>query len=215
MQQYETTRPHDEPTDGPRWLNASAISAIAGGVLLTIVGFALFSVLEETAFGIIEPLGAIAVLLMALGLPALYASEREWFTRLATGGFGLLAGGWIVATIALIGTTVTMPPISETFFLVFLLSVLAAIVGAIAFGVAILRTPGATAPRLSGWLLVLALPVGVAATAAFTTYVMGEFADPWAGPFVFLGVAWIVLGRHARRTLAGRSRRPMTEAAER
>lgn len=213
MQQYETTRPHGEPTRGPRWLNASAISAIGGGILLTIVGLALFSVLEAAAFRIVEPLGAIAVVLMALGLPALYASERAWFTRLATAGFGLLAGGWIVASIALVGTTVTIPPISETFFLVFLLAVLAAVLGAIAFGTAILRTDGATAPRLGGWLLVLALPVGVAATAAFTTYVMGTFADPWAGPFVFLGVAWIVLGRHARRTVDNRSSRSVTDEA--
>ncbi|WP_306054994.1 CobD/CbiB family protein [Natronococcus wangiae] len=90
---------------------------------------------------------------------------------------------------------------------------LVAIGGAITFGVAILRTDGATAPRLAGWLLVLALPIGVPVAAAFTAYVMGDFADPWAGPLVFLGLAWIVLGQHARRTLTGESTQSMAESA--
>lgn len=111
--------------------------------------------------------------------------------------------GWVVAAVALPIDTVAVPPLSEVAFLAFLLAVLVAVVGAITFGVATLRTEGATAPRLGGWLLILALPVGVPIAAAFTTYVMGELADPWAGPFVFLGVAWVVFGRHVRRKLAG------------
>lgn len=215
MSQYthHEGRQHSSPIAGSGWRNASAISAIVGGGLLLSVGLALFTVLEEAEFAIVDPLGAIAFLLMTLGLPALYLSEREWFARLATIGFALLAGGWLVASIALPAATATNPPVSEGLFLGFLVAVLVAIGGAITFGVAILRTDGATAPRLAGWLLVLALPLGVPVAAAFTTYVMGDFADPWAGPFVFLGLAWIVLGQHARRTLTGESTQSMAESA--
>jgi hypothetical protein len=68
--------------------------------------------------------------------------------------------------------------------------------GAIGFGVAMLRAD--IAPRPAAWLLIVALPIGVPLTIVFTTYVMGEGADPWGGPMVFYGLAWIVLGYHLR-----------------
>jgi hypothetical protein len=63
-----------------------------------------------------------------------------------------------------------------------------------------LRSDAATAPRLGAWLLVAALPVGLPFAIVFTTYVMGEGADPWAGPFLLFGLAWVVFGRYLRST---------------
>lgn len=65
-----------------------------------------------------------------------------------------------------------------------------------------LRSDASTVPRLGAWLLVAALPVGVPFAIAFTTYVMGEGADPWAGPMLLYGLAWLVFGHYlwSRRT---------------
>lgn len=76
-------------------MRTSTISGLVGGVLMTLTGLALLTVLNEAEFAIVEPLGAVAMVLLALGLPALYKSERHWFGRLATAGFGLVSLGWI------------------------------------------------------------------------------------------------------------------------
>lgn len=189
-----------------RWLRISTLAGLVGGVMMTVTGLALLTVLSEAEFEYVEPFGTVAAVLLALGLPALYASERGWLGRLATVGFGLLGVGWVAATFGLVVTSLTVPPISETGFLVFLLGMLVATLGMLAFGVAVLRNDAATVPRLVAWLLVAALPVGVPFAIAFTTYVMGEAADPWAGPMLCYGLAWIVFGR----SLWGRRSRTAT-----
>ena len=200
MTQYEHQQ-LGQPT-ATRWMRISIVSGLVGGILMALTGLALLSVLSEAEFVIVEPLGAIAMILLALAIPAFYASERHWFGRLATAGFGLLSAGWIVATIGIVVTALTMPPVSELGFLAFLLGLLAAMIGAVVFGVAMLRSDSARVPGVGAWLLVAALPVGVPFAIAFTTYVMGEGADPWAGPMLLYGLAWIVFGRY----LLGRGR---------
>ena len=162
---------------------------------MALTGVALLSVLDESEFVVVEPVAALAMVLLALALPALYASERRWFGRSATIAFGLMSLGWVVATVGSVVTSLTMPPISETAFAAFLLGLLVAMVGAFAFGVAILRNDDATLPRLGAWLLVAALPVGLPFTLAFTRFVMGQLADPWAGPMLCYGLAWVAFGR--------------------
>ena len=80
------------------------------------------------------------------------------------------------------------------FFLGFLVGLLVTMLGAIGYGIALLRADAS--PTAAAWLLIAALPVGLPLTIAFTTYVMGEGADPWGGPMVFYGLAWIVFGRY-------------------
>jgi hypothetical protein len=203
MAHYERRR-IDRPVTG-RWRQVSILSGLVGGVVLVFVGLALLSVLNEAEFAIIDPLGALAMILLTLALPALYASERHWFGRFATVGFGLLAVGRTGATIAL-PVAIYGPGVA---FLVYLLGVLVAMVGALVFGVAILRTDAATTPRLGAWLLVAALPIGVPFALGFTTYVMGEGVDPWAGPMLAYGLAWVVFGRYLRER---RTETPATES---
>lgn len=69
-------------------------------------------------------------------------------------------------------------------------------IGALAFGVVMLRSEAPTVPRTGAWLLVAALPVGLPFAIGFTTYVMGQGADPWGGPMLLYGLAWIVFGRY-------------------
>lgn len=181
-------------TSNPGWMRVSATSALIGGGLTAFVGLVLHSVLNEAEFAIIDSLGSIALILLALGLPALYLSERHWFGSLATAGFGLMATGWITAAVAL-PVAIYGPGAA---FLAFLLGLLVAIIGAFVFGVAMLRSDTVMVPRLGAWLLVAALPVGLPFTIAFTGYVMGELADPWGGPMLLYGLAWVVFGYHLR-----------------
>ncbi|WP_143423175.1 hypothetical protein [Halegenticoccus soli] len=171
------------------------MSATLGGILTAVVNLYLFTVLNPQEFALVEPPGILGGIFLALGLPALYASEHHWFGRLATVGFWVMAVGWIGATIGLPVATYG-PGIA---FLATLLGWLIAMLGALMFGVAILRTDAATVPRLGAWLYVAALPVGLPLAIGFTTYVMGQGADPWAGPLLFYGLAWIVFGRSLRR----------------
>ncbi len=189
MMQYEQQRIEQSPTR--RWMRGSTFSGLLGGGLTVIIGLALLTVLNSAEFTIIEPVSILAMFLLAFALPALYVSERHWFGRLGTGGFWLMAVGWIIATITVPVATYG-PGIA---FLATLLGWLIAFIGAFVFGVAMLRTDTET-PRLGAWLLVTALPVGVPFTYGFTTYVMGELANPWAGPLLLYGLAWVVFGRY-------------------
>ena len=201
MTQYEVGEVA-RPVTG-RWMRASVLAGLLGGAMTAVTGLALLTVLNEAEFEYVEPFGTLAMLVLAFALPALYASERQWFDRLATVGFGLLSVGWVAATLGLVVTSLTVPPVSEVGFLAFLLGLLVATLGMLAFGAAVLRDGAATLPRVGAWLLVAALPVGVPFAIAFTTYVMGEAADPWAGPMLCYGLAWIVFGRYLWGRRAG------------
>lgn len=163
---------------------------------MAVAGLALFTVLSEREFEIISPFAVLGFLLLVFGLPAYYWSGDPRGGRLARGSFWTMTVGTVVTAITL--------PIAEygpgVFFLGFLLGLLVTMLGAIGYGISMLRAD--VGPKAAAWLLIAALPVGVPLTIAFTTYVMGEGADPWGGPMVFYGVAWIVFGRYLweRRT---------------
>jgi hypothetical protein len=193
MEQHHPTESQRGEIGEPRrsrLLQVSTLSEIVGGVLVAAVGLALFTVLNEQEFEIVSPLGVLGFTLLAIGLPAYYWSGQYRFGRLARGSFWAMAVGTVVAAITL--------PIAEygpgVFFLGFLVGLLVTMLGAIGYGIALLRADAS--PTAAAWLLIAALPVGLPLTIAFTTYVMGEGADPWGGPMVFYGLAWIVFGRY-------------------
>lgn len=200
MTQYEV-QGVERATTG-RWMRPSALAGLVGGGVLIVAALAMLSVPNEAESVIVEQIAAFGMLLLVFALPGLYASERGWFGRLAAVGFWIMAVGWSVATVGAIVTTYTMPPISEAAFVVLLVALLVALIGAFGFGVAILRTAAATVPHLGGWLLIAAIPVGLPFTIGFTQFVMGELAEPWAGPLLLYGLAWIAFGRYlwGRRT---------------
>ncbi|WP_336339436.1 hypothetical protein [Haloarcula brevis] len=184
---------HSETAGIGRWQRASILSEIVGGALVGLSGLALFSVLNEREFEILTPFAVTGFFLLVFGLWAYYKREHNWFGRLAKPAFWAMAVGTVVTAISL--------PIAEygpgVAFIGFLLGLLVAMLGALGFGVAMIRAD--VTPRSAAWLLILALPVGVPLTIAFTTYVMGEGADPWGGPMAFYGFAWVLLGSHLRR----------------
>lgn len=167
----------------------SAISAVIGGAVTAVINLYMFTVLNPQEFAVIEPIGIVAGILLALGLPVYYVSEHHWFSRFATISFGFMALGTVVAALAL--PVATYGP--GVTFLAYILGVLVLTLGAVGFGGAMLRAKAM--PRAAAWLLLATLPVGLPLVLGFTTYVMGETADPWAGPLVFYGLAWVILGR--------------------
>ncbi|MFC6864126.1 hypothetical protein ACFQGE_11745 [Halomicroarcula sp. GCM10025817] len=184
-------------TDLGRWQRLSIGSEIVGGALVALSGLALFSVLNEREFELLAPFAVAGFFLLVFGLWAYHERQQDWFGRPSRVSFWAMSLGTVVAAISL--------PIAEygpgVAFVGFLLGLLVAMLGALGFGVAMLRADAG--PRAAAWLLILALPVGVPLTIAFTTYVMGEGADPWGGPMAFYGLAWILLGTHLRRTVGG------------
>lgn len=203
MVQYRQTRTVGVIND--RWMRISTMSALIGGGLMALLGIALLSTLRDAAPAIVDPLGAIAMILLALGLPALYFSERHWFGPLAKVGFGLMAGGWIVAAVAM-PVAIYGP---EVMFFGYLLGLLIAMTGAFVFGVSMLRSDDLAIPRLGAWLLVAALPVGLPFTIAFISYVM-DGATPWGGPSLLYGLAWIVFANYLRTHRADVSQAEVT-----
>ena len=179
-----------ESTRQPNWMRWSAISAIVGGILAAVVYLYVMTDLNPQEFELITTPAHLAGLLLALALPAYYVSEHHWFDRVAQVGFGMMAVGMVIAAIAL--------PIADygpgVAIFAFMLGVLVLALGSLVFGIAMLRTKAA--PRTAAWLLIAALTIGLPVTVGFTTYVMGELTDPWAGPMVIYGLAWIVLGRY-------------------
>lgn len=196
MVEYERRRMADVEMGG--WMRIGAMGGLVGGVLLALLGVAIHSGLSDAQWAIVNPLGALAMILLAVGLPVLYLSERHWFGTLARVGFGVMAVGWIA-------TAVTMALFafgSETAGLAFPIGWFVAMVGALAFGVSMLRSDAVTVPRLGAWLLVVTLPIGLPVSVAFTWYALGQVDTPWNGPLVFYALAWTVFCYHlwARRT---------------
>lgn len=191
----------NHPTSTSGWIRISLISGLIGGVILIIGALAMLSVPNEAESDIVERIAAFGMIFLMFALPGLYASERSWFGRFATAGFWAMAIGWSIAAVAALVTAYTMPPTSETAFVVLLVSLLVGLIGAFAFGVAVLRTDTATVPHLGAWLLIVAVPLGLPFTIGFTQFVMGELAEPWAGPLLLYAVAWILFSLHMRSHL--------------
>lgn len=179
-----------ESADHRIWMRLSMVSALLGGVLITGCSLYMLTVLTVREFTMMEPFGVLGSILLALGLPAYYASERRWFGRAATVSFGVMATGTVIAAITIFIATYSL----GVAFLGYLLGVLVLVLGAVAFGVVMLRADAS--PRLGAWLLIATLPIGLPFALGFTTYVMGQTADPWAGPLAFYGLAWIVFGSY-------------------
>lgn len=192
----ESKRSENSEEKRSRIVRLSTLGEIVGGVLVAVAGLALLTVLNEQEFEIVSPFAVLGFFLLAFGFFAYYRSGQYRAGRLARGSFWAMAVGTVVAAVTL--------PVAEygpgVFFLGFLLGLLLTMLGAIGYGIAMLRSD--IGPKAAAWLLIAALPVGLPFTILFTTYVMGEGADPWGGPMVFYGLAWILFGQYlwARRT---------------
>lgn len=78
---------------------------------------------------------------------------------------------------------------------ILLIGFLVAIVGALLTGVTVIRKRRDGLSKAAGWLLVLALPIGVGIMALGSVVAPQADAVFWAGLTVPTGLAWVLLGR--------------------
>jgi hypothetical protein len=80
----------------------------------------------------------------------------------------------------------------------------AVLLGNLVTGVTVIRRMTDPAARVAGWLLALALPLGIGIGALGSMLAPGNDAVFWAVLTLPTGIAWVLLGRSlATRTAAG------------
>lgn len=176
----------------PERVRLGGIAAMVGGAVLA-VGHSVEYVLGVD-LAVIEYLVPVAWVLLPVGFVAYYASERDWFGRLATAGFVVMTVAMATYfVVEIIGRYTTYDVLA---LVGIVLAFPAALFGALVFGVAMMRAD--TAPRLGAWLLVAA-PFGPLVTLVVGTLLTHPLVtNAWAGGYLFYGLAWVVLGSHLR-----------------
>lgn len=130
-----------------------------------------------------------AALRTALG-PAVGTVGRTGIVVSATGLVAMGLGiGIEVASMTVGGGEV---PVGHAILLV---GFLVAVVGSLITGITVLRRRRDGLSRAAGWLLVLALPLGIGIMFLGNAVAPGTDAFFWAGLTVPTGLAWVLLGR--------------------
>ena len=78
---------------------------------------------------------------------------------------------------------------------VLLIGFLVAVAGGVVTGISLIRRSTGTADRVAGWLLILAVPLGLGIGWIGALLAPGNDAMFWAVLTVPTGIAWVVLGR--------------------
>lgn len=78
---------------------------------------------------------------------------------------------------------------------IFLIGFLISIVGGLLVGITVIRTRHAALSRVAGWILVLALPLGIGIGMLGSVLVPENDAGFWAAISMPTGAAWLLLGR--------------------
>ncbi len=142
--------------------------------------------------------------LLAVGYAALWTSLGARAGRLGRTGIPVAVAGLLAMTV---GNGIEVASLSAgggevalghtIFFVGFLVS----IGGGMLTGIAVLRRRPDGPSRMAGWLLVLALPLGIGISLLGSLMAPESDAAFWAGIAVPTGLAWLLLGR----TLAARA----------
>lgn len=122
--------------------------------------------------------GAVGIAIAATGLAAMALGLGIELASMTAGGGEVVAG-----------------------YAIWMSGYLVSVVGALLTGIVLIRRRTEAAPRAAGWLLVLAVPLGIAIGLLGDLLVGENEAVFWAMLTVPTGVAWLLLGR---ALLAGR-----------
>lgn len=141
--------------------------AVVPPVLLVVGHLALRDALGAAA----GTVGRIGIVLAAVGLGAMALGNGIEIASLSAGGDTVAAG-----------------------HAVFLVGFLVSIVGALLVGITVLRRRRDGRARTAGWLLVLALPLGIAIGALGSLVWPGNDGAFFAAISVPTGLAWLLLG---------------------
>lgn len=189
-------------TGGVLWV-LSPVGWLIGDLRDLDPGTAAFAALLAffTAANVVGP-GLIAAGTSALGGPL--GGGRALLTGVVLAAVGLTAvavgNGIELTTLALAGST------SVVGYAVFYLGFLVALIGALLIGAVVIRRRRDPAARAGGWLLALAIPLGVGIGALFALLIPESDAGFAAAVAVPTGVGWLLLGR----SLAATGRDPGT-----
>jgi hypothetical protein len=181
----------------------AATAATLGGALWALVpvafGLAPLTELERGTLSfvavtaVIWSCGALSLVLLLAGLaglrPAL-GQGRLGATAVAISGLGLVA--MLLGNATELATTTFSGQESDLGHTVFLAGFLVLLVGSVLLGIVLIRR---RISPVAGWIMALALPIGVALGVLGTLLFPHSDAGFWAAITVPTGVAWVLLGR--------------------
>lgn len=203
-----TTAPTTTATTTAGTVARRARAGTTGAVLWTLSsGVWAASEMEDQPFGSLSFVAVavawavtmvVAPLLLVVGHSALLAALGPTAGRVGRAGVITAAAG--LAAMGL-GIGIEIASMSagggEVAFghAVLLIGFLVAIVGGVVTGITVIRRSTGTAAQIAGWLLTLALPIGLGIGWLGSMVALGNDAAFWAVLTVPTGIAWVVLGR--------------------
>ncbi len=180
----------------------------AGAVLWTVSsGVWAAAELEDQTFGTLTFVAVAVAWWIALVIaPALLvAGHSALLTTLGAGAGRVGRAGVVVAAagIAAMGLGIGIEVAAMSAgggevalgHAILLVGFLVAIVGGVVTGITVIRRLTGTATRIAGWLLVLALPLGLGVGALGSLLAPENDAVFWAVLTLPTGIAWVLLGR--------------------
>lgn len=144
------------------------ICMVAAPLLLVLGHLALRTALGDRAGRV----GAIAIPAAALGVAAMGLGMGIELASMSAGGGKVALGHHIL-----------------------LIGFLVSVVGALLTGITVIRRRRDSASRAAGWVLVLALPLGIGVGMLGSVLAPENDAMFWAALTVPTGIAWLLLGR--------------------
>lgn len=190
----------------------SPVAWLIGDVTAVDRATAFFAALLA-CFVVVLVVGPALIAVAATAVRAVLGGGRAPATGAALTAVGLAAvsiGGAVeLASVAAVGE------VSVVGYVIFYLGFLTAFVGALLIGVVVLRRRRDPAARAGGWLLTLAIPLGVGLGALFALLLPGNEAGFAAAVSVPTGTAWVLLGRAlGRRAATGAAGQPVPRERE-
>lgn len=174
----------------------SPVPWLIGDIRAIDRGTAFFAALL-VCFAVTHVAGPVLIAAAATTLRAVLGGGRTLVTGAALTALGLTAAS--VGNAIELGTLAVTGETSVAGYVVFYLGFLTALFGALLVGVVLIRRRRDPAARTGGWVLALAVPLGIAVGALFALLVPGNEAGFSAAVAVPTGVAWVLLGRSLGR----------------
>jgi hypothetical protein len=184
-------------------ISRTATAATIGGALWALVPVA-FGLADPTELdrgtlsfvavtAVVWICGALSLALLLIGITGLRPALAQ--TRLGAAGVAVTALG-LAAMLLGNGTELTTITISgqesDLGHTVFLAGFLVLLVGSVLLGIALIRRRFSPA---GGWVLALALPIGIGLGVLGTLLFPHSDAGFWAAITVPTGIAWVLIGR--------------------
>ncbi len=191
-----------------RW---AAPAAITGGALWALFPLGDFLISNENyragtlayvaASAVDWIMAVVPLLLLLVGLLAMYALHRRDYGRLGNAGFFVSS---VALALMFVGNATEVASLtfagseSSVGHLAFLIGFLLLVIGSVPLGAALVRTRRDPVSRTGGALLIGLLPVGILLAVLLGTLAPGTDVGFWAAITVPYGTAWVLMGYSLR-----------------